>query len=606
MDLDLKRVLAARPGETEKVELNRLITPWGEQLDENNVLPEYPRPRLRREQWTNLNGWWDYAIVESSSAQELWSMSRPPKVWDGKILVPFSPEATLSGVGRQLTPRQLLWYRTALEQGVPQNGNRLLLHFGAVDYACACYVNGQQVAMHVGGYLPFDVDITDALQDKNNILELCVADPSEQGTQLRGKQRINRGNMWYTAQSGIWQTVWTEEVPASHLLQVYAFADADAKTLRVGARVSAAGERLIVTVLDANGHGIAEASAQASEEMIGLELDVENPRLWEPDDPYLYTINLRYGEDEAQSYTAFRTVGVEKDENGTPRFCLNHKPFFARGLLDQGYWPDGLMTPPSDEALIADIQAARDAGFNMLRKHIKVEVDRWYWHCDRLGMLVWQDMVSGGEISSEWTRANIPTLVRHSWSAFGDTKPRHWKRLGSADVSYRNEWLDTARAAVEYLGSHPCITTWVVFNESWGQFCSAKMTEELRSIDSSRPYIATSGWYDQGAGDYVAVHNYFRSMRVYGKLRDRAFVINEFGGLTLPMEGHESVEAVYGYDTYEDVDSWRKALLELLADVDALESQGLSGFVYTQLCDVEEETNGILTYDRRVNKLLAE
>ena len=606
MDLDLKRVLAARPGETEKVELNRLITPWGEQLDENNVLPEYPRPRLRREQWTNLNGWWDYAIVESSSAQELWSMSRPPKVWDGKILVPFSPEATLSGVGRQLTPRQLLWYRTALEQGVPQNGNRLLLHFGAVDYACACYVNGQQVAMHVGGYLPFDVDITDALQDKNNILELCVADPSEQGTQLRGKQRINRGNMWYTAQSGIWQTVWTEEVPASHLLQVYAFADADAKTLRVGARVSAAGERLIVTVLDANGHGIAEASAQASEEMIGLELDVENPRLWEPDDPYLYTINLRYGEDEAQSYTAFRTVGVEKDENGTPRFCLNHKPFFARGLLDQGYWPDGLMTPPSDEALIADIQAARDAGFNMLRKHIKVEVDRWYWHCDRLGMLVWQDMVSGGEISSEWTRANIPTLVRHSWSAFGDTKPRHWKRLGSADVSYRNEWLDTSRAAVEYLGSHPCITTWVVFNESWGQFCSAKMTEELRSIDSSRPYIATSGWYDQGAGDYVAVHNYFRSMRVYGKLRDRAFVINEFGGLTLPMEGHESVEAVYGYDTYEDVDSWRKALLELLADVDALESQGLSGFVYTQLCDVEEETNGILTYDRRVNKLLAE
>lgn len=605
MDLDIKRVLAAKPSAPERVELNKLTTVWGEALTPENVWQEYPRPRMRREAWTCLNGLWEYAIVESTSAKDLWMCARAPKVWDGQILVPFSPEASLSGVNRQLLPSQLLWYRTAVELDTPRGGNRLLLHFGAVDYACACYVNGTQVTMHVGGYLPFEVDITAAVHDGANVIELCVYDPSEQGTQLRGKQRIERGNMWYTAQSGIWQTVWLEEVPACHVETLDVSADPDTKRLCVRVQVNEPGSTLAIEVFDQEHTIVATGQCVLEEWDVTAHMPVDSPVLWEPENPFLYELRITYGQDEVRSYAAFRTVGVEKDAEGTPRFCLNHRPLFVRGLLDQGYWPDGLMTPPSDEAMVADITSAREAGFNLLRKHIKIEPDRWYWHCDRMGMLVWQDMVSGGDIPGEWASANIPTLVRHSWDNYKDTKPRNWRRLGSSDEAYRTEWLQTARATVSYLAGHPCITTWIVFNESWGQFCSAQMTEELRTIDATRPYIATSGWYDQGAGDYEAVHNYFRNMRVYKKPRDRAFVINEFGGLTCPVTGHESVDTVYGYDTYDDLASWRKALHELLAEVDALEPEGLSGFVYTQLTDVEEETNGLLTYDRCINKLEA-
>lgn len=612
MDLDIKRVLAARPGEPQKVELNALTTPWGEKLDPQHVLDEYPRPRLRRAAWTNLNGWWDYAIVECSAARSLWHCARPPQGWDGRILVPFSPEASLSGVGRQLLPTQLLWYHRTMEVGKLAPNKRLLLHFGAVDYACACYVNGTRVATHVGCYTAFTADVTDAVAPGRNVIELCVYDPSEQGTQLRGKQRLARGNMWYTAQSGIWQTVWAEEVPSCRIQSIQVCPQADTGRLLLGIQLSEAGERLGVEVLDAAGTVVASASAKPDDKIAELSLKVADPHLWEPDDPYLYAVRLTYGQDAADSYVAFRTVSVEADEQGMPRFFLNHRPLFLRGLLDQGYWPDGLMTPPSDEAMVADIEAARAGGFNTLRKHIKVEPERWYWHCDRLGMLVIQDMVSGGGVPGVWPSANIPTLVRRSWAAVSDVKPRSWARLGAGDAAYREEWEATARTTVRKLAFHPCIVTWVVFNESWGQFQSASMTQRLREVDDTRPYIATSGWYDQGAGDFFAVHNYFRGMNVYkdpharrGVPRTRAFIMDEFGGLTCPVEGHTSVDTVYGYDTYEDVESWRCALRRLLDEVSSLEDQGLCGFVYTQLTDVEEETNGLLTYDRRVNKLEA-
>lgn len=612
MDLDIKRVLAAKPGAPEDVELAPLTTTWGDAIrnDPASVPSEYPRPRLRRDAWTCLNGWWDYAIVESGSAKDLWKTSRPPKEWDGCILVPFSPEAALSGVGRSLQPHQLLWYRHVVDTKTSDDESRMLLNFCAVDWACTCYVNGERVGEHVGGYLPFCFDITDQVQNGKNTIELCVYDPSEYGTQLRGKQRLRRGNMWYTAQSGIWQTVWMERVPASHIASVDVVACESDGTLRLRCGLSRAGGTLEVNVVETDGQVVATSSIAACERTVCVSLGVAHPHLWDVADPYLYDLRLRYEEDEVVSYCAFRTVSVEKDDNGVPRFFLNHKPLFVRGLLDQGYWPDGLMTAPSDEALVFDIQAARAAGFNMLRKHIKVEQDRWYWHCDRLGMLVWQDMVSGGDIPKEWASANTPTLFRRSWSIYHDETSRSWARLGSGDPTYREEWQNTAMQAVRYLRSHPCIATWIVFNESWGQFESARNTKMLTQIDDTRPYVATSGWYDRGAGNYVAVHNYFRSMRVYkdpwsgwkGK-SSRAFVINEFGGLTCPVEGHTSVSTTYGYDTYTDVSSWNDALKTLLASVDALEEEGLAGFVYTQICDVEEETNGILTYDRRVNKL---
>ena len=610
MDLDIKRVLAARPGEAEDVTLAPLTTVWGDALDTDHVLDSYPRPHMRRKDWTCLNGIWEYAIVESSEASNVWRVARPPKVWDGNICVPFSPEAALSGVGRQLLPHQLLWYRRTFALDAVDESQAVLLNFEAVDYACACYVNGERVGEHVGGYLPFSFDVSGAVREGQNTVELCVFDPSDTGTQLRGKQRLHRANMWYTAQSGIWQTVWLERVPQGHLADVRLRPDADKGVLVVEAEVSGLGDVLAVDLFAPSGELVASADCAATEGTTTLQLRVEKPLLWSPDNPALYSVRVAYGLDEVASYCAFRTVGVELDDSGVPRFCLNHKPFFLRGLLDQGYWPDSLMTAPADDALVFDIAAARAAGFNMLRKHIKIESRRWYWHCDRLGMLVCQDMVSGGDAPGEWVSVNIPTLVRRSWTTLRDTKPRHWERMGAGDEAYRTEWIQTAREAVRMLSGHPCICQWVVFNESWGQFSSAEMCEALRAVDDSRPYVATSGWYDQGAGDFFAVHNYFRGMRVYKdahtlpwQSRSRAFVIDEFGGLVFSVEGHSAVPTSYGYDDYDDQDAWKASLSELLATMDALEVDGLSGYVYTQLSDVEEETNGLLTYDRRVNKL---
>ncbi len=614
-DLDIRRVLAARPDAPQDSKLTPLTTPWGEALDPERVLSEHPRPQFERDSWRSLNGWWDYAICEAPDARDEWSNASAPTAWDGNILVPFSPEASLSSVNRRLSPTQLLWYHRKVEIADLSADNRLVLHFEAVDYACAVYVNGAQVLTHVGGYLPFEADVTDEVRLGTNRIEVCVYDPSEQGVQPRGKQRITRGNMWYTAQSGIWQSVWLEEVPEAYVASMCVMPDADAGTLEVDAVLTVPGHMLTVELLDVEGQAVAQASTQTVANEARLRLDIAQPRLWDVDEPYLYGLRVIYGTDVVRSYCAFRTVGIERDESGVARFCLNHKPFFVRGVLDQGYWPDGLMTAPADEALVADIEAMRAAGFNMLRKHIKVEPSRWYWHCDRLGMLVWQDMVSGGGIPGEWASVNIPTLIRRSWTSLRDTSPRSWQRFGAGDEAYRSEWLQMARDTIAHLVGHPCVAAWVVFNESWGQFCSAEITEELRAQDPTRPFTAASGWYDQGAGDFFAVHNYFRNMRVYRdphaglpwRRKQRAFIIDEFGGLTCPVEGHMSLpDITYGYDAFDDLGAWRRAFEELLTQMDALEAEGLVGFVYTQLSDVEEETNGLLTYDRRVNKLVAE
>lgn len=623
--LNLKRVLASAPRKHEEVEFTPLLTPWGEELQEcsdasgardaglQGKADLHPNPQFARKNFTCLEGWWDYAFVASQNASDEWKTATKPETWDGLIRVPFSPEALLSGVGRQLKPTELLWYRRAFEapEGVGDE-KRCFLHFEAVDYACACYCNGELVGHHVGGYTPFVFDVTDMLVPGENELALCVYDPSEQGVQLRGKQKLARADIWYTAQGGIWQSVWMEVVPKTHLASLEVSPDAD--TGRVVLKATVVGDMASQPVCARIKDGaatVAQAEAMPEPDSVGsfgaatLVLEAPQPKLWSPEHPYLYDIELTFGDDAATSYCAFRTVGVEADEAGVPRFCLNHKPLFLRGVLDQGYWSDGLLTPPSDEAMVYDIETMKAFGFNMLRKHIKLESNRWYYHCDRLGMLVWQDMVSGGSPYIPWEISYKPTFFRSSWSRQRDDDPNRFDRLSSESEAFREEWTRTCKETVRLLKNHPCIVSWVLFNEGWGQFEARKATEMVRALDPTRPIDAVSGWYDQVCGDFQSVHNYFRPLEVYPdrKATGRAFVLSEFGGLSYYVPDHASLETSYGYATFANKDEFRAAVQEVLAQADALESQGLAGFVYTQLSDVEEETNGLLTYDRRINKL---
>lgn len=607
---DFKRAyhsaLAAHPDDP----VVNLPTPWGARIDPDAVLGEYPRPTMQRDSYLNLNGYWDYRIVSTGTGssfgpREL-STLEAPACFEGRILVPFSPEAALSGVGRHVQPDEVLWYRRTLDNvhvalGAA-NGHRVLLHFQAVDHAMACFVNGALVGTHEGGYLPFHFDITDALRGHDDQLCICVADPSERGTQPRGKQKIDRGTIWYTAQSGIWQTVWMEAVPALHIASLQVNADPDAESLHITAQLSYGGAAFALDVTDgANALAHADCATKTGQTQMDLDVDFPSPRLWSPDDPHCYHLALRYGDDQVQSYCAFRTFTVEPDDTGIMRFCLNHTPLFLRGVLDQGYWSDSLMTAPSDDALRFDIEQAKALGFNMMRKHIKVESERWYHHCDTMGMIVWQDMVSGGGCYPAFYTSQLPTLSPLFSSLLHDT--RGYERFGSADEEHRRTWLQHSLQIVEHLRNHPSIGTWVIFNEGWGQFDAARVTHAFRAADPTRPLDQASGWFDQGGGDYSSVHNYFRTLKVPRGKRQRATVISEFGGLAWHVDGHSAIARAYGYGSYDSSESLSAAVANLLAQADTLREGGLSGFVYTQLTDVEEEVNGLITYDRRQVKV---
>ena len=685
--LDFKRVLASAVA-PERGELQALSTPWGEALDPERVLPEHPRPTLVRDDYTMLNGIWEYAItplagaVPHSPAEAVRALeaAAPPAAFDGSILVPFSPEAPASGVGRALQADELLWYRRHFTAPALAERERLILHFEAVDWACAIYVNGRLAATHTGAYLPFDVDATpflhgggeaagsDGVADGTGAADggpaaapagdppaagatvellLCALDPSDAGEQLRGKQSAEPSGIWYTAQSGIWQSVWYEVVPASRITRLVLVGDAEGNLQVEIGHTAARGGAVRIVVADAHGMARARtrialpASAEAvggtaagtgtgveaatdaqagsppAEAVLRTALALPRPHRWQPDDPYLYTVRLELESggtvDRVASYCAFRTVCVAPDEHGTPRFMLNGEPLFLRGVLDQGYWPEGLLTAPADEALVHDIQTARDLGFNLLRKHIKVESARWYYHADRLGMLVWQDMPSGGGAYSPWWTSRIPTLFSASWGMVGDGTPGARRRLSGDGAPYRAEWLATCEATVQRLSSHPCVAVWSLFNEGWGQFDAAAAAERVHGLDPSRPVNAVCGWYDQRAGDFLSVHNYFRPLEVpreTGRLQGyaaagggRAHMISEFGGLVQAVEGHTACAASYGYGNFATLEEWRDAVRAALTGAAELEDQGLAGFVYTQLADVESELNGLMTYDRRVNKL---
>lgn len=603
----------------EKDTLTALTTVWGEQLDRSTVLPEYPRPQMQRTNFTMLNGLWDYSITDKDT---------PPSSFDGQILVPFSPESALSGVNRQLLPHQFLWYRTSLplSECTLSSKERLLLHFGAVDYSAEVFINRQPVISHQGGYLPFTADITGFLQPEHNELLVKVQDSTGANDEAKGKQTLARGGIFYTAQSGIWQSVWLEKVPASYIKSLWFDTDFDAQKVTV--HITAASGNTIPPLcvsLLANGREIASGSIElqagagckALSAFLSLTIPKEDFHPWSPEEPFLYDAVLRFGDDQVTSYFAMRIFSIEKlpaeklsgEESsgqalsGKPVFCLNHKPYFLMGVLDQGYWPDGLYTAPSDEALIYDIETMKKLGFNMLRKHIKVESARWYYHCDRLGMIVCQDMVNGGSQYHMPVISYLPTL---SPSLASHLKDSHYSLLSRKNKTARDFWEKECADTVQYLKIFPSIAIWVPFNEGWGQFDTARITEMIRQLDPTRPIDSASGWFDQNCGDFVSVHNYFRPLSVsVKKWENRAFFLSEYGGYACAVKGHTSVERVFGYKRYETIEEFRSAYEALIQkSLLPLREQGLSGAVYTQLSDVEEEVNGILTYDRKINKLL--
>lgn len=598
--LFLDRAIKSSLHKPQTSELAALTTEWGERLDAEHPLAEHPKPQMQRERWISLNGVWDYAFVVCDDPAAAWRDDCGPEEYDGSIVVPFSPEAPLSSVGKRPPEDAILVESRDLRLPALGPGECAILHFEAVDWACSVWLNGKKACEHVGGYTPFSCDITPFLEDGPNRLSLSIYDPSEKGVQLRGKQRIDRGTMWYTAQSGIWQSVWCEIVPEQHIERLEIAPDADAALLKVRAAVSEGDAPLEVEVLDG---GLVVAQATGS--VRGVELALGSVRLWSPDDPHLYDLIVRYGDDTVRSYCAFRTAMIEPDERGHERFCLNHEPLFLRGILNQGYWPDGLLTAPSDEALVFDIETCKRLGFNMMRMHIKLERERFYYHADCLGMLIWQDMVSGGSLPSDWQTQQKPTLFPRSWTSIDDSRPAAWVKLAAGDRAYREEWTATVHEAVLRLSAHPSIVTWVLFNESWGQFSAGEATRMVRALDPTRPILSVSGWYDQGTGDYMGIHNYFRPQRIWrdAVARPRAFMISEFGGLTWHIPEHSSFPKPYGYADFTSIGAWRAALSKLLSDTRALERDGLSGYVYTQVSDIEEETNGLMSYDRRIIKL---
>jgi beta-galactosidase/beta-glucuronidase len=575
-----------------------VLTRWGADLDPDHPLPEYPRPQLVRADhtWVNLNGRWQYAFGTEDR----------PESWDGEIVVPFSPETVLSGVGRQLQPDQWLWYQRTFTPPPRPGGGRILLHFGAVDQTCTVWVNGVEVGRHTGGYLPFTLDVTDALRaGAEQQLELRVRDLSETGPHARGKQRLDRGTIWYTAQSGIWQTVWVEVVPERYVASLRITPHLEQAVLEVavdlGGEAGLAPQPSVrVTVRDGE-RVVADESGAAGQP---LRLSLPDPRPWSPEHPHLYDLEVSCGDDTVSSYAAMRSVGIGTDDRGRRRFLLNGEPYLHLGILDQGYWPDGLLTPPSDEAMVHDIATMRSLGFTMLRKHVKVEPLRWYHHCDRLGMLVWQDMVNGGG------------RYRHLVADLPPTRPvrisdRHHRLFLRDDARAREEFREEVRRTVALLRNAPSIAVWVPFNEGWGQFDANDVAREVKTLDPTRPVNHVSGWIDQGGGDIKSFHSYVRPFRLPGRWRRllrrperRVYALTEYGGYSLKVPGHDWSTREFGYRHFDRREELAEGFVALHRDqVEPAVAGGLAATVYTQLSDVEDELNGLLTWDREVLKI---
>ncbi len=565
-----------------------MLTPWGEVLDREHPLPEYPRPQLRRQSYLNLNGIWEYAITKTPEK---------PASMQGEIVVPFSPETPLSGVGHILQPDEYLWYRRTIS--LPEEfkqDSRVLLHFGAVDQCCTVWLNGEELGRHIGGYLPFTFELTDRLSSDSFTLELCVTDPTDTGFLSRGKQRLKHAGIWYTPQSGIWQTVWLEAVPQNYLHSLRITPQPEKNTVHF--RLDADDPAHADIAVHKDGIIIAAGESGTDGEAL-LSIPAEQLRLWSPEDPFLYDVTITLaGGDTVESYFGMRSFGIGTDEKGLPRLLLNGKPYFQNGLLDQGYWSDGYYTAPCDDALIYDIAEMKRLGFNMLRKHIKVEPLRWYYHCDRLGMLVWQDMINGGGRYSPFSIyvfSNLGLRVK-------DDRYRYFSRT---DAAGRSHYYEELGQMVDLLYNTVSLAMWVPFNEGWGQFDALKATEFIRERDHTRPIDHASGWYDQGGGDIKSIHWYFRPYHHRQPADERRPVcLTEYGGYNCAIPGHCWGEgSEFGYKKIDDPAEFNQAFCALMEQqILPAKEKGLAAAVYTQVSDVEGERNGLLTYDRRVCK----
>ncbi|MDC2735154.1 glycoside hydrolase family 2 protein [Bacteroides ovatus] len=560
---------------------DKIKTSWGEQLDPKNVLPEYPRPIMERNDWKNLNGLWKYAITPKGTPA--------PAAYQGDILVPFAVESSLSGVGKMINEKEELWYQRTFDVPSAWRGKQILLHFGAVDWKAEVWVNDVKVGEHTGGFTPFYFDITSVLNKGNNDLVVKVWDPSDRGEQPRGKQIANPHGIWYTPVTGIWQTVWLEPVATQYITNLKTTPDIDNNSVKVEvAANTTSADKVEVKVFD--GKNLVAKGAALNGVPVELAMPA-NAKLWSPDSPFLYNMEVTLykdgkATDQVKSYTAMRKYSIRKGQNGITRLQLNNKDYFQFGPLDQGWWPDGLYTAPTDEALVYDLKKTKDFGYNMVRKHVKVEPARWYTHCDQLGLIVWQDMPNGGP-SPQWQARNY-------------FNGREVIRSAASEANYRKEWKEI----IDCLYSYPSIAVWVPFNEAWGQFKTPEIVAWTKEYDPSRLVNPASGGNHYTCGDILDLHHYpGPNMFLYDPRR--ATVLGEYGGIGLVVEGNTWVndKKNWGYVKFNTSDEvtneyikYGKHLLELI-------QKGFSAAVYTQTTDVEGEINGLMTYDRKVIKM---
>ena len=566
---------------------DKIKTVWAEQVTPENVWQSYPRPQLQRAEWINLNGLWKYAVTDQNTP-------RKDVSFEGEILVPFAIESSLSGVQKTFLPTDKLWYQREFTLNPSWKNKSTILQFGAVDYECQVWVNNRLAGTHKGGNNPFSFDITRFLKKSGpQSIEVAVTDPTDTESISRGKQQLNQEGIWYTPVSGIWQTVWLEAVDKTYIRQVLPSTDIEKKSVKLNFDIAGAkgNEEVKIEVLD-DGKVIRTVEQKLRD---AIEIDVPDAALWSPESPKLYHLNISLSNggrvlDQVKSYFALRKVDVRKDECGYNRICLNNQPIFQYGPLDQGWWPDGLLTPPSEEAMLWDMVQLKKMGFNMIRKHIKVEPEQYYYYADSLGLMMWQDMVSGFATSRKKEEHVNPSATA-DWNA---------------PEEHTRQWQKEMFEMIDRLRFYPCITTWVVFNEGWGQHNTVEIVNKVIKYDDTRLINGVTGWTDRGVGDMYDVHNYpVTSMILPENNGNRISVLGEFGGYGWAIKEHiwNPNMRNWGYKNIDGAMALIDSYGRLLYDLETLIAQGLSAAVYTQTTDVEGEVNGLITYDRKVTKI---